>query len=557
MKDSAAPDVAHPADPADCGDVPLAPEATWASEEPGRGELFRWLEDRLKHERQSLAQQHAVILDELRFMVSDCRGDPGGYVPKAEDPAPAPLQGLADQEPSASVSFAPAEIAVELKEISEAESPREESKKSKTKLNKRAATLSQSLTVERSTMPFWYPDRIIRTYTFEIFYAILIFLQAIAMAVEAQYAGFAWGHRLEYAGYDQPADEVWPNMPDVLQAAEVFFGILFCLEVVLKLIGLRKTYFNDPWNWFDFFLVAMWLADMVIAFPVNSSQLRLIRLARLLRLVRLVRVVRGFDSLIVMTTALQESANGLFWVAVIMLVVELLFALLLNQVLVTMVSQTKYSKQEEKVLFEYFGTFPRAMLTMFQVTLGTWVPVARILQEVVGPVMNTFTILHKVTIGFACIGVINGVFMQETLRVAQSDDVIMMRDVARRDRLHADKMKAFFDLADQSGDTMISRKKWKDVMASPSTKQWFAAQGLSIRDPDEVFTLLDADRSETMTIDELIVGVAKLHGPARSLDLAILAESQRKLQLITEELVGRLGSEDMATTRRSDEIFPL
>ena len=58
MKDSAAPDVAHPADPADCGDVPLAPEATWASEEPGRGELFRWLEDRLKHERQSLAQQH-------------------------------------------------------------------------------------------------------------------------------------------------------------------------------------------------------------------------------------------------------------------------------------------------------------------------------------------------------------------------------------------------------------------------------------------------------------------------------------------------------------------
>ena len=43
------------------------------------------------------------------------------------------------------------------------------------------------------------------------------------------------------------------------------------------------------------------------------------------------------------------KANGLFWVAVIMLVVELLFALLLNQVLVTMVSQTKYSKQEEKV----------------------------------------------------------------------------------------------------------------------------------------------------------------------------------------------------------------
>ena len=48
----------------------------------------------------------------------------------------------------------------------------------------------------------------------------------------------------------------------------------------------------------------------------------------------------------------------------------------------------------------------------------------------------------------------------------------MMRDVARRDRLHREKMKAFFDLTDQTGDTMISRSSWKQVMASPNTKQW-------------------------------------------------------------------------------------
>lgn len=44
---------------------------------------------------------------------------------------------------------------------------------------------------------------------------------------------------------------------------------------------------------------------------------------------------------------------------------------------------------------------------------------------------------------------------------------------------------------------MISRDRWKHVMESPNTKQWFAAQGLSIADADEVFTLLDADRSDT------------------------------------------------------------
>ena len=61
-----------------------------------------------------------------------------------------------------------------------------------------------------------------------------------------------------------------------------------------------------------------------------------------------------------------------------MLVVQLLFALLLNQVLATMVAQRDFALEDEIVLFEHFGTFPRSMLTMFQVTLGTWVPVARV-----------------------------------------------------------------------------------------------------------------------------------------------------------------------------------
>ena len=36
-------------------------------------------------------------------------------------------------------------------------------------------------------------------------------------------------------------------------------------------------------------------------------------------------------------------------------------------------------------------------------------------------------ILHKLVIGFAVVGVINGVFIQETFKVASSDNQIMMR----------------------------------------------------------------------------------------------------------------------------------
>ncbi|CAJ1457319.1 unnamed protein product [Effrenium voratum] len=330
------------------------------------------------------------------------------------------------------------------------------------------------------------------------------------MAVEVQYTGLDWGHRLQYDGYDSPAAEIWPVVPEILRGVEFVFGVCFGVEVVLKFCGLGKAWKLPSWRPRSKSGASPSFAGIVaqlITSYVYLSNLDLrIRLVRLLRLVKLVRAIRGFDSLIVMTTALQDSVNALLWVAVIMVVVELLFALLLNQILVSLVGQdARFSMEDEMALFQYFGTFPRCMLTMFQFTLGTWVPVARVLQEIVSPVMNIFTILHKVTIGFACIGVINGVFMQETMKVAQSDDVIMMRDVARREKIHAQKMKTFFQLTDQSGDSNITRAEWVEVMARPATLHWFAAQGLSMQDPEAVFDLL-----ATWLLFDLILDVDKL-----------------------------------------------
>lgn len=54
--------------------------------------------------------------------------------------------------------------------------------------------------------------------------------------------------------------------------------------------------------------VLLWVFDTVLAIvPVESPVLRLARLVRLIRLVKLVRAVQGFDSLIIMTTALKDG----------------------------------------------------------------------------------------------------------------------------------------------------------------------------------------------------------------------------------------------------------
>ena len=58
---------------------------------------------------------------------------------------------------------------------------------------------------------------------------------------------------------------------------------------------------------------------------------------------------------------------------------------------------------------------------------------------------------------------------------------------------------------DQSGDSNITRAEWVEVMARPATLHWFAAQGLSMQDPEAVFDLL-----ATWLLFDLILDFDKL-----------------------------------------------
>ena len=514
-------------------------------------QLTEWLAERFKEERSAAERRHEAVLADLQSILGGAPPN-GSFNGSGRSSQLSQLGTVAEDE-----SVPPPYVRTRLK-----------MKRSLAKWNlKHAGThgtlgsfaslassqrahqsplsLKDSLSVKAvAGLPFWHPTRMVRSYAFELFFSFLILLQAVTMAVEVQFTGLDWGYQLGYEGYDRPAAEVWTSVPAVVQGIDVFFGVLFTIEVVLKSAVLRRAYVLDPWSWFDMVLVALWCMDTGLSLlPLDSHTLRLLRLVRLIRLVKLVRAVQGFDSLIIMTTALRDSVNALFWVAMIMLVVEMMFALLLNQVLMSLVrgAGLGLTAAEERTLFEYFGTFPRAMLTMFQFTLGTWVPVARILQEVVSPYFNIFSILHKVTVGFACIGVINGVFMQETLKVAQSDDVIMMRDVARREKIHASKMKDFFRYADHSKDYVITREEWQRVMEGTHAQHWFEAQGLNVEDANTVFSLIDRDNSQTITMHELIKGVNQLKGPARSLDLVMMTERHNQLMDQMTDLLERWG----------------
>jgi hypothetical protein len=279
-------------------------------------------------------------------------------------------------------------------------------------------------------------------------------------------------------------------------------------------------------NWVDVFMVSLWIASVSGSHALADSQfLRMLRLVKLLRMVRLVRAVQAFDALYVICTAIQKSIPSLAWTISMFVAITSFFALFLCQVLLDYYihDETMPLEGRQKV-FRYFGTFTRSIFSMFEITFGNWVVTARILADHVSEWFMLLAMLYKISIGFAVVGVINGVFMQETFKVASMDDSIAMRQKARENKTHLEKMKRLFAVADAGGDDKIWPSELAGILDDPAVRAWFAAQGLPIADGDanRLFTLLDKNGDGYVSKAELLAEVGALRGNARSIDVRIL-----------------------------------
>lgn len=89
----------------------------------------------------------------------------------------------------------------------------------------------------------------------------------------------------------------WFMMPDgvnsVLEVVNYIFMAIFTIEAVVKIVALRKDYFKDSWNLFDFTVViltaiilCLTLASLDIGVGSSATILRTLRIGRVLRLIK-------------------------------------------------------------------------------------------------------------------------------------------------------------------------------------------------------------------------------------------------------------------------------
>ena len=125
---------------------------------------------------------------------------------------------------------------------------------------------------------------------------------------------------------------------------------IFCAEIAAKLYVYRFSFFRDPWNVFDFVIVAIALAPAT----QGLSVLRSLRILRALRLISIVPEMR---------TVVQALLNAIPAMASVIALMTLIFY----------VAAVMTTKLFGGSFPDWFGTLGASLYTLFQiVTLESW-----------------------------------------------------------------------------------------------------------------------------------------------------------------------------------------
>jgi hypothetical protein len=174
--------------------------------------------------------------------------------------------------------------------------------------------------------------------------------------------------------------------------------------------------------------------------------------------------------------------------------------------------------EDAQAVRKYWGSVGVSMLSLFQAITGgdDWRNFVDVFHGNGSYLANT--LIFCVYVAFAMLVMLNlvtGVFVEGAQRIVQQDkDAELLKTVCK-----------IFGALDDDHSMSVSRQEFMSHLEEGHLDCYFAAVDLSKSEAHGLFTLLDADGSDSLSVEEFVRGCLRLRGPARSMDLAGLVHN--------------------------------
>lgn len=356
-----------------------------------------------------------------------------------------------------------------------------------------------------------------------------------------------------------PQNEVPPWF--VLANAVVVLIFVVELFILFTATGV-KNFFCGPdrsWNIFDFSIIAWSVLEtsielwaLTVATPeaqVSASHLRFVRTMRLVRAfrgVRVVRLLRYVSALRTLVLSIISSMASLCWTLALLVLLFYSFGIVFTQLVMDYCRDEAVRSTGDvnaqpvcpnNVAF-YWASVPESMLTLFTAITGgmNWED-AMVPLRLISPLAASCFVFYIAIAVLAVVNVVTGVFCSTAMESASADkEIATMKQLQRKNAQVADLRRVFQEIVDE--ENLVNLQEFQNAMNLPRFANFLESMGISTEDIAILFTVIDADRSGFIDLDEFVQGCLQLHGPAKSLQLAKMSFENK----ITRQAIKAIGS---------------
>jgi len=241
------------------------------------------------------------------------------------------------------------------------------------------------------------------------------------------------------------------------------------------------------------------------------------------------------EALRMIMRCLTASVGTLFWSLFVLFIIQCIGAMLV------IYSTQRYMLDENedielrRLVFKYYGNFSRCMLTMFEILFANWIVPCRVLVDHVSEYFSAVFILYRCLIGFAVLNVVNAVFIQRTMKVAQDDQEFIVQQKQQAAESFSLRLEALFKELDTSGDGSLTWEEFSIVIQDVRIAALLESMEVDTNDLARLFSLLD-NGDGAISPQEFSHGILTMKGQAKSIDVASILQCVKRIHSQTSAM---------------------